>query len=342
MSGVTAAEPVTTEEAAALLEPFRKVKRFVLAVSGGPDSTAMMGLAAEVRAAQGRGDDVAVTVNHGLRPEAVQEAVEVSSLAAGMGLSHFIMPWRGEKPRTGVQEAAREARYEILFDMARSTGSEAIMLAHTLDDQAETVLMRLFRGSGVAGLGGMQVRTKRKGLILARPLLGVRKARLVATCKARGWPYANDPSNRDEKFLRPRLRRLMPLLAEEGLTVERLAILARRMEGAEASIRAAAIGLLDLGAERARKNRERHGAMDAGVFADSPFETAVRMVQQLIHQTQPDALVGPGLEKIESLTGRLRAAISENRPFDGTLGMTKISYKQGYVRAFIAPPRRSP
>ncbi|MHC2512527.1 tRNA(Ile)-lysidine synthetase-like protein [Bradyrhizobium elkanii] len=188
----------------------------LLAVSGGPDSVALMWLAARWRRALAQGPRlVAVTVDHGLRPEAAREARDVKRLARSLDLPHHTLRWTGPKPGTGVPAAARAARYRLLAQAARKHGATHILTAHTRDDQAETLLMRMLRGSGVAGLSAMARETERDGVLLTRPLLDVSKAQLIATLKKARIGFADDPTNRDRSFTRPRLRALMPMLAAE-------------------------------------------------------------------------------------------------------------------------------
>src|SRR5262249_19414657 len=145
---------------------------------------------------------VAVTIDHGLRPEAAREAAAVKRLARKLGIAHRTLRWRGRQPKTGLQEAARPASYPPLAQTAASAGPAHIRTAHTLDDQAETVLFRLARGSGLMGLAAMAqvsplpVGADRMGFLL-RPLLHVPKVRLVATLQAAGIGYSEDPSNLD-------------------------------------------------------------------------------------------------------------------------------------------------
>ncbi len=208
----------------------------LLAVSGGPDSTALLHAAA---AARGPAALHAATVDHGLRPEARDEAEAVARQAEALGIPHTILTWApdGPPPGTGIQAAARTARYRLLAARAAEVGAARLLTAHTRDDQAETVLMRLCAGSGPAGLAGMRPeRDLGAGLTLARPFLHLAKASLVAWCEARGAAYLRDPSNRDERFARARLRRVLPLLAAEGLTVERLVRLAERAARDDAAL----------------------------------------------------------------------------------------------------------
>ena len=189
----------------------------MLAVSGGPDSVALMWLAARWR----RGADARPAARRGhrrswLAPEAAREARDVKRLARALELPHRTLRWTGAKPKTGLPAAAREARYRLLAQAARASGATHILTAHTRDDQAETLLMRMLRGSGIAGLSAMARETERDGVSLARPLLEVPKSQLIATLKKARIGFADDPTNRDIAFTRPRLRALMPALAAEG------------------------------------------------------------------------------------------------------------------------------
>ena len=147
--------PISASEAKRLFAEWKSAPAIVLAVSGGPDSIALMWLAARWRSALKRGPRlIAVTVDHGLRAEAAAEARDVKRLARTLDLPHRTLRWSGAKPKTGLPAAAREARYRLLAQAARRNGATHILTAHTRDDQAETLLMRLLRGSGIAGLCG--------------------------------------------------------------------------------------------------------------------------------------------------------------------------------------------
>src|SRR5258708_9400966 len=177
----------------------------------------MMWLAARWRRALARGPRlIAVTVDHGLRPGAAAEAREVKRLARSLDLPHRTLRWTGPKPRTGLPAVARAARYRLLAQAARASDATHILTAHTRDDQAETLLMRMLRGSGIAGLAAMARESERDGLVLARPFLDISKSQLIATLRKAKVGFAEDPTNRDTSFTRPRLRTLMPVLAAEG------------------------------------------------------------------------------------------------------------------------------
>jgi tRNA(Ile)-lysidine synthase len=178
---------------------------FGVAVSGGPDSLALLLLAAEARPGQVK----AATVDHALRPESRAEAEMVAELCERLGVPHAILTatW-DEKPETGIQERARLMRYRLLGQWARERGLTALLTAHHLDDQAETFLMRLSRGAGVKGLAGMRPIARGAGASVAvvRPLLGWRHSELEGVCTAAAVKPVDDPSNADEQFERVRIR----------------------------------------------------------------------------------------------------------------------------------------
>lgn len=208
----------------------------VLAVSGGVDSTALMHLAnAWVR---GRGGPMlsVATVDHGLRAGSAEEAAEVGRRATAIGLAQVTLTWEGDKPATGIQAAAREARYRLLARHLAERGATALATAHTEDDQAETVLMRLARGSGLDGLAGMAAQTELHGVTVLRPLLGVAKARLAAALTADGIGWIEDPSNERLEFERVRLRQARDALATAGLGAAALARSARRLARARGAL----------------------------------------------------------------------------------------------------------
>lgn len=198
----------------------------IAAVSGGSDSTALLILAHEAAARRGM-RLVAATVDHGLRAEAGAEAAAVARLCEGLGVEHQVLCWTGPKPATGLQQAAREARHELLSGLAEQLGTDIVLTGHTADDQAETVAMRAARGAG-RGLAGMAPATLFGGRAwFVRPLLGMRRADLRAMLSRRGLTWVEDPSNRDARFERGRLRG-GPGLSEEFLIQAEAAAAERR------------------------------------------------------------------------------------------------------------------
>jgi len=203
--------------AAALGQTPEPDARLCIAVSGGPDSLALLSLAAE--AFPGR--ITAVTVDHGLRASAAVEAASVAAGCAARGLPHVILRRDGPPITANVQAQARAARYALLADWCRRNGHGLLLTAHHADDQAETLLMRLMRSSGGDGLAGIRARRDLGGVLLVRPLLGCRKAALAAIAAAAGWVAVDDPSNHDPRHDRTAVRAL--LAANPGLDVGALA-----------------------------------------------------------------------------------------------------------------------
>lgn len=186
----------------ALIEPDARIG---VAVSGGPDSLALLLLAGAARP----GQIEAATVDHALRPEARAEAEMVESICDRLGVPHTILSARWDShPESALQQRARGERYRLLGHWAAERALSALATGHHADDQAETLLMRLNRGSGVRGLAGMRPRSVTPGshVALVRPLLGWRRAELERVCAAAGLTPASDPSNRDERFERVRVR----------------------------------------------------------------------------------------------------------------------------------------
>jgi len=209
--------------------------RLGLAVSGGGDSTALL-LLAEQWARRNGTRLAAVTVNHNLRPEAADEAALAARACARLGISHQTVSWQGWNGQGNLQDAARQARRRLIAAWALDNGIDAVALGHTLDDQAETVLLRLARGSGVDGLSGMSRAVTVEGVRILRPLLHLRRDELRDFLRARGQNWAEDPSNQDARFARVRARRALAALAGLGLDAEGLVETAARLSVARAAL----------------------------------------------------------------------------------------------------------
>jgi tRNA(Ile)-lysidine synthase len=350
VSAADPAAPILAAEAKTLFAPLAHTPALVVAVSGGPDSTALLVLAARWRAALGDGPElVTVTVDHGLRPESAAEARAVKRLAREFGVTHRTVRWEGQKPATGLQQAAREARYALLAAAAKAARARHILTGHTLDDQAETVLIRMMRGSGLTGLGAMAKVTPldwiapspaADDVLLVRPLLGVAKARLLATLARERISFADDPSNRDPRFTRARVRNLMPGLAREGLDVQRLALLARRLQRAEAAIEMA---VAVAAAALSEDSWPERGPVrfDAEKFRRLPAEVALRLLGHAIAHTGYEGPVDLG--KLEALCEAMarETASAAKGSLRRTLAGSMVSLAQGQLVVERAPPRRA-
>ncbi|MCF6315195.1 MAG: tRNA lysidine(34) synthetase TilS [Marinosulfonomonas sp.] len=165
----------------------------------------------------------AVTVDHGLREAAAKEAKGVAAFCAGLGIAHTKLNWTGWDGKGNLQDQARRARYRLMTKWATARGIETVALGHTADDQAETFLMRLARGSGVDGLSGMQQRRKADGIEWVRPALLLYRQQLRDHLVRHNIDWIDDPSNEDERFERVKARKVLKALAPLGIDVERLA-----------------------------------------------------------------------------------------------------------------------
>lgn len=345
MAGAGETGPLGDADVDALCARLRGYRALVFAVSGGGDSTALMHLVHEWNAR--RGEDaaslVAVTVDHGLRAEAASEACEVGRQAALLGIAHQTLRWSGTKPAAGLQAAAREARYTLLHGVAVSlghAGEVAILTGHTSDDQAETFVMRLARGSGVDGLAaipivGRLVRPGHDGKLVAvpliRPLLEVPRARLTATLAARGIRYSDDPSNRDIQFERVRVRQALDVLEGVGLGRVALARSARRMQAAKAALESATDAL----AQRAVTPVLGVVAeIDRAMLCSAPEEVGVRLLRRVLGRFGGAARPAE-LSAVEDAYQRLCGTEGERAPF--TLGgcIVEVSRASGPSRSSI-------
>jgi len=296
MSGASPENPLTAQEADTLLAPLLAYPHLALAVSGGPDSTGLMALVARWASGNPRAPSVSVlTVDHGLRPESAGEAELVCRQAGRLGLPCRVLRWRGEKPASGIQQAAREARYRLMGEWCAEHGA-ALVTAHTLEDQAETFLMRLARGSGVDGLSSMAAVSRTGGgTPLLRPCLGVSGRRLAATARAAGLEWVNDPSNRDTSYERVRMRKLLPLLAEHGLSAEAMALSASRLGRARGALEKAADEFV---AAHVTCHPQGWGEVELAALLEAPEEVRLRVLARMAR-----AFGGGGRQSLAALEG---------------------------------------
>ena len=243
MPAAEARLPAEFRRAMAAFAPFGAAPHLAVAVSGGADSLALC-LLADAWARAGGGRITALTVDHRLRPGSHAEAVRVGGWLGRRGIAHHCLTWDDAKPATGIQAAARAARYRLLAGWCRSAGVAHLLVGHQAADQAETVLMRICRGSGLAGLAGMRPLVEMRGARLLRPLLRVPPERLRRYLDDEGQPWIDDPSNRDPAFMRVRLRRAAASLAAAGIDRAALIELAAAAAVARAATEQATAALL--------------------------------------------------------------------------------------------------
>jgi tRNA(Ile)-lysidine synthase len=317
-------DPESTLDPELLFAGFANARGLVLAVSGGPDSTALMVLVARWPA---RPPALVAIVDHRLRPESAAEAELAAANAERVGL-----PWRilraPERPDGGnLQDWARRARYACLAEAAEAADFDTIVTAHHQEDQAETFMLRLARGSGVYGLAAMAEETVTGDLRLVRPLLGVRRTQLSDVVAVSGLPTVSDPSNFDQRFDRARLRAFMPALAGHGLTAARLAGTAGRLGRAAAALDHYARELL-----RRRFAADRFGlvAGPASALAEVPEEVGLRSLA-LILKAVAGADYTPPLDRLERLFEALLT--SERRDLKRTLHGVALTLSGGRLLA---------
>ena len=331
--------PIAFAAADAAFGVLRSFKTLLLAVSGGPDSLALLVLAADWCKHLGAAapNIFVATVDHGLREGSAREAEIVGQIAASFGVRHTTLHWLGGKPAAGIPNAARNARYALLDDYAKSfavDGSVAVVTAHHQDDQAETVLMRLARGGGVDALAAMRCERpliEGSPVRLLRPLLGFSKARLVATLNDVGTGWLDDPTNSDTKFERTRVR---AALDASGLGAAALATTARRMADASEGIDYAVarfIETLDLST-----NSGIFASLDRRAFDAGPAIVRQSVFAQLIGYFG-GATPKPDLSEIEGLAGRVLRSTGAAV----TLGGAVISPDLRTIRVWREPGRLS-
>jgi tRNA(Ile)-lysidine synthase len=349
VSAADDAAPVSAAEVKTLFAPLARASVLVLAVSGGPDSTALLLLAARWRKPRKIGPRLlAVTIDHGLRRESADEARTVKRLARRLGVAHRTVRWQGKKPRIVSQQMARQARYRLLAAAARAAKARHVLTAHTLDDQAETVLMRMSRGSGITGLGAMAriaplPVSEDQEIELVRPLLDIPKARLIATLEHAGIGFAEDASNRDPRFTRTQLRKAMPALARAGVEARALALFARRLRRADRALEAAVDSARDAVSESAWSQRGPI-ILAAEKFLRLPEEVALRLLGRAIACVGTEGPVELGkLETLyEALQSAQASACGEILRVRRTLAGALVTVSSQKLVVERAPARKTP
>lgn len=287
---------------------------FAIGYSGGGDSHALLVLAA--RRAKSRGRALhALIVDHGLRPESGAEAEQAAKTARRAGATARILRWTGPKPTHGLPAAARAARHRLLAAACRELGVRDLLLGHTLDDQAETVWMRLLAGGGMRALAAMPETgpspawPEGSSLRLHRPLLDVRRAELRAWLGAQGENWIEDPSNLDRRQTRVRTRSRLAALEEAGFNPARLARLAADCRALDTAAGEAAARLL---VRAARLTPWGGAGIDPAPFAAAPGRDAARALEALVM-----AVSGESATPKTGALERLQDALAEGRPATG-------------------------
>lgn len=293
----------------------------VVAVSGGGDSIALCLLAAQWAAENGA-KVTALTVDHGLRAGSSQEAGQVAAWLSQRSIEHEVICWTEAKPVTGVQEAARKARYALIADWMIKRKLTNLLVAHHAEDQAETFLLRAGQGSGIDGLAAMAPVSRRNGLRLLRPLLAIPKSRLTATLKVMQQPWIEDPSNQDHRYSRVQFRSLLPGLADAGMPPGRIAALAEGFGVLSRSLHH--IDRLAIAA-CTTLHPEGYATLDRAYVGTLPIPLQGRVLRQLIH-----AVGGRTYPPRRAAVDRLLQRLTAGTEFRGaTLGGCRIQPWRG-------------
>jgi tRNA(Ile)-lysidine synthase len=282
-------------------------KSVVVAVSGGSDSTALLHLFADfARRRHPSLGLVAVTVDHGLRPEAADEARQVGTMAAGLGVDHVVKRWQDGQPKAGLMEAAREARHRLLAEAAQDAGTDLVLVAHTLNDQAETAAMRATRGTGRGGAGIADATLYDWSTWFARPLVGVPRGALRQALDVAGHRWIEDPSNMDTRYERARVRASL-----HDDAVERLSAEAQRAGFERQALGRRAAAMIDRFATAPVRGLIR---LEPGLMADNDRDAVLYALRILLAQAGGQAHL-PDRERSAALldrlvSQRLRASLS--------------------------------
>lgn len=294
-----------------------------MAVSGGADSLALLLLTAAWAKRHRLGAPTALTVDHGLRKESAAEAARVADWARWHAVPHVTLSWTGRKPAKNIQALAREARYRLLGERMRATRIAVLLTGHTRDDQAETFLLRLARGSGLDGLSGMAAVApfpipEYPDLRIARPLLGFTHERLMATLRARKQTWLADPSNDSERFARVQIRKLMPALGAAGVTRDRIADAAHHLQRAKDAVDTAVKSLI----EGAQISHWGYALLDPSRFGAAPDEVALRALARMV-EALGGAPYPPRFEQTQAVLAWLTSA--KPTPKGRTLGGCRLA-----------------
>lgn len=311
---------LTAADFASRLKALHAGPRIAVALSGGADSLALLVLASQwVKKSKAR-YVIAYTVDHGLRKESAAEARQCAAFAKSLGVTHRILRWKGDKPLSGIQAAARAARYDLLAKACQRDAIATLLTAHHLEDQAETFLLRLARGSGVDGLAAMQAITQpESGLRLLRPFLDVPRETLRAVVTRAGLTPIEDPSNDNQRFDRVKVRRLMSDLSALGLTPLRLADTAANMSRASKALKAVTREVL----KSSVVDPAGFIHIDLAVLRAAPNEIALRALAEMLKDVG-GSLYAPRFEGLIAIHEALGSdVLNKARTLNGCRLVTK-------------------
>lgn len=305
-----------------LFNKFISDKPIALAVSGGPDSTAMMQIAAFSKKIENYKVTVLV-VDHGLRKESKNEARLVSKNAKLLGFNAKILRWEGTKPKTRIQEIARKTRYRLMTAWCKKEGIEKLFLAHHLDDQVETFLMRLGKGSGVDGLAVMNFLTEISSLQLVRPFLEIPKSRFLDILDHSNLKWISDPSNSNLNYKRSRIREILPILSKEGINSKQIGLVIKRMQSAKNALNSQTKKLLE---KYLSSNEGVAYFLDKNLFQEIKDKEILLRVLEKIIMNISGSIYPPRRNKLENI---LIWLLKENNALARTLNGVVVRKRKG-------------
>lgn len=279
-----------------------------VAVSGGADSLCLTFLLNEWAKKKNK-KLYAFTVDHGLRKESATEAKYVHKLLTEKGISHQTLVWQGRKPTVSVEEKARQARYDLLFEACLKKEIEYLCLAHHQNDQAETFWLRLIRSSGVDGLSAMHPKSLRQGIFLLRPLLDFSRKEIQKTLKSRFHvDWVEDPSNQQRIYERVRLRQFQNQLDEFGLTASAVSLSAKRLMRARNALEYITERFMS---EYVKKNPAGFVFVNGKAFADQPQEIRLRVLDKCLAYVVGKNYI-PHMAQLESFLQKMPCRLTLN------------------------------
>ncbi len=303
------------------LQPFEENPHIAIAVSGGGDSMALALLASGWINDNG-GNITALTVNHGLRKEAANEAIQVTKWLKTHDIAHKILTYSGDIPKSNIQEQARDIRYDLMTDWCKDNNILHLLVAHNMEDQAETFLIRLQRGSGVDGLSAMSPISWKNNVRILRPLLKISHDDLLDYLQAKNQEWIEDPSNKKNSYLRNRVRAFLANETDNKATIKRLCNTAENMSRAKAALETETTGnMVDI----VHISPLGYGTISHSKFTKISEEIALRIISSLITTISGED-TKPRFEKLQNLY----SAIKHNHDIKGlTLSGCKIYSKAG-------------
>lgn len=269
--------------------------KIAVAVSGGVDSVTLLYWLAELKL-----DVVALHVNHGLRDAADTETEYVSAISKKLNIPCKVFHWTGDKPESNLESVARTVRYKMMTDYCKENGIKVLLTAHQADDQIETFLMNLLRGSGVYGLAAMRCESVRDGVKIVRPLLNVFRSELVEYCDSNNIKYFSDEMNDDEKYTRVRIRKNRHLLDEKlGISDDRILLaiqnLSRTRDGLDEYIANRVKDVL----------KKDYARLSASFLFDEPIDVRLKLLGTLVQNVGGDEYQ-PRLNSLENALDRMQ------------------------------------